>query len=195
MKFLALILTLRVLLPVNNQQEFDRLESDLETVLASGDTLADVRLAPGVYYFRENHLLLDGIDRPDFHLRISGNGAVLVAVSTGREYHLDKGYVDLSALEPVDIREPVRKAGCWPVPVPFRRGLYMIRCDESDRSEDEVAGWHIILSQWFKGAVYPVVKIRRGWLFFRKERTVALLAFLNNKKKCKKRAACPLQNH
>ena len=170
MKFLALILTLRVLLPVNNQQEFDRLESDLETVLASGDTLADVRLAPGVYYFRENHLLLDGIDRPDFHLRISGNGAVLVAVSTGREYHLDKGYVDLSALEPVDIREPVRKAGCWPVPVPFRRGLYMIRCDESDRSEDEVAGWHIILSQWFKGAVYPVVKIRRGWLFFRKER-------------------------
>ena len=170
MKFLALILALRVLLPVNNQQEFDRLESDLETVLASGDTLADVRLAQGVYFFRENHLLLDGIDRPDFHLRISGNGAVLVAVSTGREYHLDKGFVDMSALEPVDIREPVRKAGCWPVPVPFRRGLYMIRCDESDRSEDEVAGWHIILSQWFKGTVYPVVKIRRGWLFFRKER-------------------------
>jgi hypothetical protein len=46
----------------------------------------------------------------------------------------------------------------------------MVRCDEPDRNEDEVEGWHIILSQWFKGAVYPVEKIRRGWLFFRKDR-------------------------
>lgn len=170
MRFLALILAFRVLLPVGSQREFDRLQSDLETVIASADTLVDVRLAPGVYHFRENHLLLDGIDRPDLHLRISGKGAVLVAASTGRDYHLDKGYVDLDAREPVDIREPVRKAGCWPVPVPFRRGLYMVRCDEPDRNEDEVEGWHIILSQWFKGAVYPVEKIRRGWLFFRKDR-------------------------
>ena len=170
MNILALILAFRVLLPVGGQQEFDRLQSDLEDVIASEDTLVEVRLAPGLYLFRENHLLLDGIDRPDLHLRISGKGAVLVAASTGHDYHLDKGYVDLAVREPVDIREPVRKAGSWPVPVPFRRGVYMIRCDEPDRSEEEVEGWHIILSQWFKGAVYPVEKIRRGWLYFRKDR-------------------------
>ena len=105
------------------------------------------RLSPGIYYYRENHLLLDGMVRPEFHLRISGKGAVLVAISTGREYHLDKGYVDMSAQEAVDVREQVRKAGSWPVPVPFRRGLFMIRCDEPDRSEEEMEGCHIILSQ------------------------------------------------
>lgn len=154
---------------VQNQSDFDVLQHSVDAVLSSGDTLADVRLSPGIYYYREKHLLLDGMVRPEFHLRISGKGAVLVAISTGREYHLDKGYVDMSAQEAVDVREQVRKAGSWPVPVPFRRGLFMIRCDEPDRSEEEMEGCHIILSQWFKGAVYPVEKIRRGWLFFRKE--------------------------
>lgn len=154
---------------VRNQADFDLLQHSVEAALSSSDTLADVRLLPGIYFFRENHLILDGLERPDFHLRISGKGAVLVAISTGREYHLDKGYVDLSTQEPVDVREQVRKAGSWPLPVPFRRGLYMIRLDEADHSEEEMEGCHIILSQWFKGAVYPVEKIRRGWLFFRKD--------------------------
>ena len=152
---------------VRNQADFDLLQHSVEAALSSSDTLADVRLLPGIYFFRENHLILDGMERPDFHLRISGKGAVLVAISTGREYHLDKGYVDLSTQEPVDVREQVRKAGSWPLPVPFRRGLYMIRLDEADHSEEEVEGCHIILPQWFTGAVSRVEKIRRGCLFFR----------------------------
>ena len=155
---------------VRSQADFDLIQQSIEAVLASGDTLADIRISPGLYHFREGHLRLEDIDNPAFHLRIYAPGAVLTAMSAGHAYHLDKGYVDLEAGEPVDIREPVVKAGSWPIPVPFRRNLYMIRCDESDRSEDEVEGWHIILSQWFKGAVYPVEKIRRGWLYFRKDR-------------------------
>lgn len=155
---------------VRNQSDFDRIQLLIEEILSSGDTLADVRLSPGIYHFQEGHLRLSGLDLPGFHIRIYGEGALLTSVSTGPEYHLDKGYVDLEAREPVDIRERVAKAGSWPLPVPFSSGLYMIRCDEADRSTEEVEGWHIILSQWFKGAVYPVVKIRRGWLYFRKER-------------------------
>ena len=155
---------------IRSQADFDLIQHSVEAVLNSKDTVADIRISPGVYHFREGHLRLSDLDSPAFHLRIFGPGAVLTAMSTGPEYSLDKGYVDLETREPVDIREHVTKAGSWPVPVPFRRNLYMIRCDEPDRDEDEVEGWHIILSQWFKGAVYPVVKIRRGWLFFLKDR-------------------------
>ena len=86
---------------VRNQADFDLLQHSVEAALSSSDTLADVRLLPGIYFFRENHLILDGLERPDFHLRISGKGAVLVAISTGREYHLDKGFVFLSTQEAV----------------------------------------------------------------------------------------------
>ena len=155
---------------IRSQADFDLLQHSVDEVLASGDTLADIRISPGVYHFREGHLRLSDIDRPGFHLRLHGSGALLTAMSTGHEYHPDKGYVDLESREPVDIREHVAKAHTWPVPVLFRRNVYMIRCDEPDRSEEEVEGWTIILSQWFKGAVYPVEKIRHGWLYFRKER-------------------------
>jgi len=175
MKFKWLISILLLLVPVlgsgkriyvRDQEDFDRLPAALKAVLESKDTLADIRISPGLYFYREGHLLLADVDRPDLRLRILGEGVVLTAMSTGQDYHLDKGYVDLSERAPVDIRDEVRKAGSWPVPVPFQKGMYMIRCDEPDRTEDEVEGWHIILSQWFKGAVYPVERISKGWLYF-----------------------------
>lgn len=174
--FLPLLLSLIPVLlwgrriEVRNQADFDQLQHSVDAVLSSKDTLADIRIAPGIYYFREGHLRLSDLDRGNFHLRIYGQGAVLTAMSTGHGYDLDNGYVDLEKREPVDIREHVAKAGSWPIPVFFRRNVFMIRCEEPDRDEDEVEGWHIILSQWFKGAVYPVEKIHRGWLYFRKDR-------------------------
>ena len=155
---------------VRNQMDFESLHLQFEEALASEDTLLSIQIDPGQYFFREVHLSLSGIDRPDLRISITGDGAVLTALSDSGDYHIDKGYVYLPTQEDVDIREPVRKARSWPVPVLFDRSLYRIRCDEPDRSENEVDGWQIILSQWFKGAVYPVEKIRNGWLYFRKDR-------------------------
>lgn len=155
---------------VRSQEDFDRLQENADMVSSSEDTLLEIRISPGQYFFDENHLLFAGIDRADLRVRIMAAGATLTARSTGDDYALEKGYVDLDSQDPKDIREPVCQAGSWPIPDLRNKGVYLIRCQEPDRSEEEVAGWHIILSQWFKGAVYPVVKIRNGWLFFRKDR-------------------------
>ena len=157
----------RETLLVSTQAEFDRFPSLLEDALSEGEV--EVVIRPGVYRFKEGHVSVEGWNYPTSRLSISGEGAVLLASGGGDAYDLDYGYVDTVSLRQVDVRHPVRKAGTWPIPVLFRKGVYKIRCDEPDLLPDEAADVRIILSQWFKGAVYPVVKIRRGWLYFRKD--------------------------
>ena len=169
MPLLTLILAFLTVLPMENQASFDRLQERVDSVLAAGASEIEVRFSPGTFLFRENHLSVKDLQNPAFTLRLTGSDTRLVAAASDGNYHIDNGYVDLRTGVSVDIREPVRKAGFWPIKVLFRKCVYKIRCNEPDRSPDEVKDWHIILSQWFKGAVYPVLEIRRGWLYFRKD--------------------------
>lgn len=170
MMILSVICWVGVLLSVGNQSEFDRLPERLDSVLDAGAASVEVHFASGTFFYGENCLTLHSRRNPNSSISISGSGTCLVARDTEGGYSIDKGYVDLEAAMPVDIRETVRKAGSWPLRVPFRRNVYKIRCREADRTPDEVKDWSIILSQWFKGALYPVLKIRNGWLYFRKDR-------------------------
>ena len=162
-------LLLSVVLSVTGQQDFDRLDERVDSVLAAGEREVDVQFEPGTYFFREGHLSLSGVQLPSTVLRLSGEGAVLVGADDGHGPVFENGFVDLAGRKAVDALAPVRKAGFWPVRIPFKKGLYILRCKgESNVSEADAAGMKIILSQWFIGAVYDVVKISRGWLYFRR---------------------------
>ena len=166
---MILTFLLSVVLSITGQQDFDRLDERIDSVLAEGEREVDVRFAPGTYFFREGHLALSDIPDSGVVLRLSGNGACLVGASDGKDPAFENGFVDLAERKAWDALAPVRKAGFWPVRIPFRKGLYILRCKgEADVSEADAAGMKIILSQWFVGAVYEVVKISRGWLFFRR---------------------------
>ena len=166
---MPLLLLLSVVLSVTAQQDFDRLNERIDSALVAGEKEVDVRIAPGTYYFRDGHLSLSGILAPDAVLRLSGDGAVLVGADDDGTYRFEKGYVDLSAKRSVDVRQPVRRAKGWPVKCLFRRGVYKIRCDEPDLTRQQAENVKVILSQWYVGAVYPVVEIRRGFLYFRRD--------------------------
>ena len=166
---MLLTLLLSFVLSVTGQQEFDRLDERIDSVLATGEREVEVQFVPGTYFFREGHLTLSGIQAPGTVLHLSGNGAVLVGGCDGQGPAFENGFVDLTGRKAVDALAPVRKAGFWPVRVPFRKGLYILPCrGEPDVSEADAAGMKIILSQWFVGAVYEVVKISHGWLYFRR---------------------------
>lgn len=165
--FLTLLLS--VVLSVTGQQDFDRLDERIDSVLAAGEREVDVRFAPGTYFFREGHLSFSGFQAPDAVLRLNGDGTVLVGADDNGSYRFDKGYVDLSAQCPVDVWRPVCRAKGWPVKCLFRRGVYKIRCNEEDMSREEAEGVKVILSQWYVGAVYPVEEIRNGFLYFRRD--------------------------
>ena len=165
--FLTLLLS--VILPVTSQQDFDRLGERIDTLLSAGEREVDVCFAPGTYYFRDGHLRLSGIEAPETIVRLQGDGTILIGGEDGQGATFSCGFVNRERQEAIDVLGPVRKAGFWPLRVPFRKGLYAIRCKGLPSvSEAGAAGMKIVLSQWFVGAVYDVVKISRGWVFFRR---------------------------
>lgn len=163
------IWTASVILRISGDAGFEALPARLDSALAAGAHSVRVELDAGLYQYDECFMSLEGYRDKDLSLTISGKDSWLVAKSAGNGYSSRTGYVDLAEREPVDVRNSVRRAGSWPVPVLFRKGVYKIRCKEPDRKPEEVADWTVILSQWFKGAVYPVLEIKRGWLYFRKD--------------------------
>lgn len=166
-----LTLCLSFILNVCSQQDFDALPARLDSVLRSPEPpeQVEVRIGPGVYFYGERHLDLNWLDLPETRISITGDNCTLVAKDDGSGHALGYNYVDLNVLEGEDIWSPVKKAGSWPVPVLFRKGVYKIRCDEPDLSEEEAKDLWLHISQWFVGPFYPVVRIRNGWLYFRKE--------------------------
>lgn len=160
-----------VLLNIGSQSEFDALPARLDSVLhaATPPELVEVSIGPGVYFYGERHLDLNWLDLPGTRVVITGDNCTLVAKDNGNGYDLKYNYVDLNTLEGEDSWTPVKKAGSWPVPVLFKKGIYKIRCHEPDLSEEEAKDLWMHISQWFKGPFYPVVRIRNGWLYFREE--------------------------
>ena len=166
---MLLSLLLAVVLPVTGQRDFDRLDERIDSVLATGEKTVEVCFEPGTYFFGEEHLKFSEVEAKDVDLRLIGNGAVLVGSRDSEVPAFENGFVDLEKLSYFDALAPVRKAGFWPVHIPFSGGVYALRAKgEADIDKADAAGMKIILSQWFVGAVYDVVKISRGWIYFRR---------------------------
>ena len=167
---MLLSLLLAFALPVTSQRDFDRLDERIDSVLATGERNIEVCFEPGTYFFGEEHLKFTEIEAEGVSLRLIGNGATLVGSRDSEEVPaFGNGFVDLEKGEYFDALAPVRKAGFWPIHIPFSKGVYAVRAkDEADVSEADASGMKIILSQWFVGAVYDVVKVSKGWIYFRR---------------------------
>jgi hypothetical protein len=168
---LLLLSVLSVLLNIHDQSDFDALPARLDRILHASEVpkLVEIQIGPGVYFYEERHLDLSWLDLPGTRISISGNDCILIAKDDGSAYSLGYNYVDLNTLEGEDTWTPVKKAGSWPVPVLFKKGEYKIRCKEPDLSEAQASDMWLHISQWFRGPFYPVVRIRNGWLYFRKD--------------------------
>lgn len=166
-----LVPLLSVLINIRSQSDFDSLQVRLDSVLRAGQPeRIEIRFHPGVYFYREGHITLYDVHSPGTEIAFSGENCTLIAEDNGRGHQLDNNYVDLKLCEPVDVWSPVRKAGSWPVPVLFRPNEYKIRCQEPDIPPEQAKDLWVHLTQWFIAPFYPVVEIRNGWLYFRKDR-------------------------
>ena len=172
-----------VRIKVSDQASFDRLSRDLAEALASEENDIVVDFRKGVYYYRENHLSLKGLYQPRKRILLQCNGSVFLA--EGPDYQLKSnnfrtysapakgpfdyrmGFVDLLTMQSVDMRGPVRAALGRPEIVDKAKGLCRIKVNEPDLPVSAHAGVYIILSQWYRGMVYPVEKIEKGYLYFR----------------------------
>ena len=114
---------------IRSQAEFDCLGERVLSQLQTEDSV-HVFLEPGLYYFGDRHLVLEGLSCPRASITVSGAGAVLVGRGTpGQTPTFDQGFVNLEDLRAFDALGPVRKAfmsfvarGCPMCPSPKRPG-------------------------------------------------------------------------
>ena len=161
---LLLILAAAVLevIPVRTQAEFDAFPEKLAYALAEADSVR-VEFGPGTFFFREDHLDLRGLDGTGKAVVLSGNDTRLVAAGEGNApFSPDDGWVDLDRDTDVSRMGPVRTARFYPIPSLLHRGRFRLRCPEPDLSEEDAAEVYMVVTQWFQGALYKVVKISRG---------------------------------
>lgn len=167
---------------VAGQADFDGLDVRLRKLIQSGERDIRVLFQPGTYFFREQHLALMGLEKPDVSISFEGEGARLVGA--GKDYmaggpgrwktapfegpfDVSHGFVDLKDGRNLDFRTEIRQARRRPEIVDRAKGLCRIRTGEPSLSAREASDTWIVLTQWYRSNCYKVEKIERGYVYFR----------------------------
>ena len=189
-KFLLTVLSL-LLLPltllaksmeveIRSQEEFDRLGNTLAGALKGGFSEINVRIAKGVYYFRELHLQLLNYSCPGTVVVLDGGGATFIGSGEdlllkrrkkGRytasydAYDWRHGVVETERLADVPPFGPLRRA-LGPVEiVDAKAGL--CRFAASEQAQRHPERMFVRLTSWYLAMMYPVEKIADGYVWFR----------------------------
>ena len=167
-------------LQIVSQKDFDCLGETLDALASRGERDIHVRFAPGVYFFQENHIALIGWDYPDMDLEIDGSGAMLVgagddcpaerdgnrfSAALTQAYDPDAALVSMHRLQPLDTRSEARFAFSYPLPT-FRHDEYVILTRAGELHPEESGHARLFFSQWYESGIYPIHRIRRGWIRF-----------------------------
>ena len=158
--FLSLAVAVPEVIPVRTQAEFDAFPEKLENLLPETASVR-VEFGPGTFFFKDNHLDLSGLSCAGVEVVLSGNDTRLVAADGGSAvpFSPGDGWVDLEKDTDVSRMGPVHSALFYPIPALRHRGRFRLLCQEPDLSEEEAADVYMVLTQWFQGALYKVVKI------------------------------------
>ena len=130
---------------VSTQAELDGLDATVRKALAAKPSVLTVRIEPGTYRFRDDHLNLSALDCPETELRIEGDGSVLVGSA------------------------PEVKTS------PFYRASRLVEVVDADRklcrikTGKRLAGpgkLYIQVTAWYRLFTCPVTEIRKGYVYF-----------------------------
>ena len=172
---LSVLLSLAFLCPgketvltVSDQTGFDALSARLQQALKGKDDVK-VIFSPGVYYYREQHLAIGNVQRPDLALSFQCHGAVFVPAE-GKDKSWDDVFVNPETLEALELFTPLKQVRRRPEIVDLKTGLCRVRTREQAVPEGKAGDLYLVLTQWFTSQVYPVEKIQRGDIYFRSEK-------------------------
>ena len=164
----------RRVIPIGNQREFDTLQEKIETAVISGATDLSVVLAPGTYFFTDNHLKLYGKEWSGVSLSITGDNSILTASGIdlrdgdpwsgvwdpGCQFlHPDGGCIETFG-------KAMRSPGLVRI-VDERQKLCRIRMpNRPSRPNGVLKDAYLQLSRWYESRTYKVTQIRDGWVYF-----------------------------
>ncbi len=170
--FLSTWVSARIL-RVESQYAFNSLNECIRQCVSEGEKEIDIQFAPSIYYFRENHIDLSDVKWADVHITLDGNGARFIGrgqmVNPGDvtgPYNRKAGWVDPDTMESQDWGSAIRQARFFPLPRLFRSKSFRLPTHEADMDEEEAKDVYVLITQWFKGEVYKVDRIRHGYIFY-----------------------------
>lgn len=149
-------------LVVNNQYDFDRISSNVNSAIKSGKRNITIDIKPGEYAFKNRHLLL----KPDctgVTVNIVGRGAKLYGCGENVSKSFDYNSSHIKDATPVDLWGAVMQMSELISVVDADAKLCKAKMPAGCVAE---AGDLVQVSQWYETSVYEVKKVSGGYLYF-----------------------------
>lgn len=159
-----------LVLSVSDQTGFDTLSSRLDQALRGTDDVT-VIFSPGVYFYKESHLAISNVQRPNLTLSFRCDGAMFIPAE-GIDKKWDDVFVDLDSQEGVERFTPLKQVLRRPEILDRKKGLCRVRTKEKGVSSKKVDDMYLVLTQWYTSQVYEVERIDRGYIYFRSDKAI-----------------------
>jgi parallel beta-helix repeat protein len=181
-KYLVHILTLvfticysaeaRTAIRVKNQADFDNISGRILSSISSGEKSIQVIFSSGKYFFRENHILLDGINAEGVIISINGNGAIILP--QGRVYKKGDVYNGsyninnnwMYNMEDIPIWTSVKYASGLVEIINDKSKECRIKSAERIRDCRNCFDSFILIPHWYLSSVYRITKVEGGYIYF-----------------------------
>ncbi len=146
---------------VSNQNDFENLSAAIGELLDNNESV-DVVLRKGVYYYRNNQLLLNGIHRTGAKIRMEGKNAVLIPIKSDSSIITPYRSV-LTNLKDVDLWSNMYASSEKVAIIDANSKLCRIR-----RSDSNVIGEgdYILITKWFTSGIYKINRVNDDYIFF-----------------------------
>ena len=157
---------------VKNQTEFDGLQEKLTNTIKAGKKNIYVKLMPGTYIAKEQHILLKDIKAAGTKIHIQGNNSILVP--SGKEYFDGDVYqgvfsVDnswMSGAEDMETWSNVRYADSLIEILDEEKKRCRLKCKNSFPPNTDFNNAYILIPHWFKSSIYKIDKIEGQYIYF-----------------------------
>ena len=161
LRLLASLLTILV----SSQTDFDALPGRLSSAVSGDTRQVTITITPGRYFYRESHLAIQSVHRPDLSIIIQAEGAEFIGVASTSDGYLD-AIVSLDSSDSAyDLPEP-KQVLARPQIIDLKTGLCRVRADEKSISQRKAGNLYLVLTQWYTSRVFKVVKIASGYIWF-----------------------------
>lgn len=169
-------------LRISTQAGFDKIDVKLRSLIGKYRNIV-VQINPGVYYYKNKHLYLGGINNSELTLRIEGDKTILVAKGNDYTRRTDRypGDVNFSncfltdQLDYLDLNGDYSQALSQIEIVNENSKLCRLKVNLPDV---DATGAYIQLNEWYMIKSYPITEIKGGYLYF----TATDLAYINSSK-------------
>lgn len=157
---------------VRGQKEFDELGNTIYSLLSRGCKDINIIIAPGTFYYKNDHIDLSGKNYPETSIRIKGRGAILVArgTSCGASSNYNETFIPNHTLinernDVIDIWSPFYQTSELIEVVSSASKLCRVK-NISNASGISYAGSFIQITSWFQSFVYQIDRIEGEYIYF-----------------------------